>query len=181
MRLLCIDFKILAKVTANRVKPIFSEFIGEHQTGFLPGRNIQHNIRKTTDIITHVYQSGKRAVIVSIDFLKCFECLEHESIFKTLEFFGFGKKFIALTKIFFNDLVVHTQNAGMLSQPFSKTRGCNQGCNYSPFCYLICGELMAHLIQTNKFIKGIKIGRNETENVISQFADDTCLFLVYEE
>ena len=40
---------------------------------------------------------------------------------------------------------------------------------------------MSHLIKSNPHIKRIKIGESEVENVISQFADETALFLIYEE
>ena len=39
---------------------------------------------------------------------------------------------------------------------------------------------MAHLIRNNPHIKGIKMG-SEVEHIISQFADDTNLFLMYSE
>ena len=40
---------------------------------------------------------------------------------------------------------------------------------------------MAHLIKNNPKIKGVKMGKPEVENVITQFADDTGLYLMYEE
>ena len=171
------DFKFLAKVMANRLKRVLPSIIGDQQTGFMEKRSIQENLRTTIDVVSHVYQAGKRAVIVSIDFLKCFDRIEHDSIYAAMKLFNFGERFIQYSKIFFADLMVCTQNAGYFSEFFSKTRGVNQGCNYSPFCFLICGEI----IKYNPYIKGIKVGNSEVERIISQFADDTGLFLLYEE
>ena len=181
LTLLCTDFKILAKAMALRLKSVLPDIIGNQQNGFMSGRNIQDNIVTTMDIVSHIYQSGKKAVIITIDFEKCFDRLEHESIFAAMRYFKFGPKFISWSKIFFNKLFICTQNAGYQSEFAPKTRGVNQGCNFSPFCFLICSEIMTHLIKSNPYIKGIKVGKSEVENIISQFADDTALFLMYTE
>ena len=157
----------------------FQWLIGDYQTGFMAGRNILTNIRRTIDLITHVYESGKRALIVSVDFEKCFDRLSHKSMFKMLEFFQFGDIFTNWVRLFFNDFLVCTQNAGYLSKLFVKGRGCNQGCPISPFLMIGCGKIMAQMIINNPRIKGISM--YSTEHIITQFADDTGLFLEYEE
>ena len=133
------------------------------------------------DIVAHVNRTQKSAILVSIDFEKCFDRVEHQSIFGAMKYFGFRPKFIQYVKLFFNKFEICTQNAGYVSDYFPKTRSINQGCPISPFLYNLCGEIMSHLIKGNPNIKGIKIGYPEVENVITQFADDTGLFLLYEE
>ena len=179
LTLLEIDFKILARTMALRMKTVLPDIIGNQQTGFMEKRQLSTNVRKTIDLITHVNKTRQRALVISIDFEKCFDRIEHESMFKALEYFNFGPSFITWVKLFFADFQICTQNAGYLSPMFSKTRGCNQGCPISPFCFLVCGEIMAHLIINNPLIKGIKM--NNAEMVISQFADDTGLFIEYSE
>ncbi len=49
--MLNVDYKILAKLLANRVKKILHKIIGEEQRGFVPGRFIGENIRCIIDII----------------------------------------------------------------------------------------------------------------------------------
>ena len=178
------DYKILAKALASRLKVFLPDLIGEQQTGFMAGRNIQTNIQQTIDIITHINKSRKKAVIISIDFEKCFDRIEHRSIYETMAYFNIGSSFIGWTKVFFTDFLLCTYNAGRASQFFVKGRGVNQGCPISPFCYNLCGELMAHLIKNDVRIKGISLSdntKNAVEFVISQFADDTALFLSFNE
>ena len=43
------------------------------------------------------------------------------------------------------------------------------------------GEILAHRIKGNPDIQGIKMGKNAVKNVITQFADDTSLYLIYSE
>ena len=45
---------------------------------------------------------------------------------------------------------------------------------------MIVGELIAIKIKENKLIKGIQIS-NEVTNILSQFTDDTALFLKYDK
>ena len=132
------------------------------------------------DVISHIYQSGKKAVVVSIDFEKCFDRIEHKSIQGAMQYFNFGPKITSWVQIFYTDFYVCTQNAGYTSELFLKSRGCNQGCNISPFRFILCSEVMTHLIHGNPEIKGIKM-KSGAEKVITQFADDTGIFLMFTE
>ena len=62
-----------------------------------------------------------------------------------------------------------------MSESFSIGRGCRQGDPLSPYIFIICAEFLAVKIRQNKKIKGIKI--NNKEFKISQYADDTSIFL----
>ena len=53
LTLLNLDYKILSKIMAERVKPILVYLIGEEQTGFLKGHHISDNIRRTFEIIEY--------------------------------------------------------------------------------------------------------------------------------
>ena len=136
------------------------------------------------DIISHINQTNKRAVIISIDYEKCFDRIEHRSIYAAMKYFNIGDRYIQWIAAFFTDFRLCTQNAGNTSQYFVKGRGVNQGYPISPFCFNICGETMSHLIKNNPKIVGINLNDNsksEVRHVITQFADDTGLFLMYSE
>ena len=179
--LLNCDYKILAKIFATCLKTVLPEIIDLCQTGFMEGRHLHDNVRKTMDIITYLYQNNKKAVVISLDFEKCFDRIEHRSIYGALDFYGFGNKFISWIKVFFTKFVVFTQNGRKVSPPINKGRGVNQGCPISPFLWNVIGQTLAQRIKENKNIKSVKIDKSEVENVISQFTDDTALFLIYEE
>ena len=187
LTLLNTDYKILATVMASRVKQILPDVIGDQQTGFMQGRSIHTNLRRTIDILTWINDaevqrctsgtlSDTDYAIISLDFVKCFDMIEHEAVYGALKYFGVGTTFIKYVKIFFNDFSVCTQNAGYTSPYFAKTRGINQGCPISPFLFLVCGEVMAHQLLLNPKVKGVPLGESEL-NIISQFADDASLFV----
>lgn len=47
-------YKILAKILANRLKVILPGIISEHQSGFVPGRNISDNVLVAFETIHHM-------------------------------------------------------------------------------------------------------------------------------
>ena len=75
--------------------------------------------------------------------------------------------------------MICTQNFGVLSDYWVKTRGLNQGCPLSPGLYLLTAEIMANKLRNHPGIKGITIG--QIEYLLSQFTDDTDLYLSYDQ
>lgn len=67
----------------------------------------------------------------------------------------------------------------MLSDRFSVSRGCRQGCPLSPLLFSLVIEPLAVAVRTNANIHGIKIGPEEHH--ISLYADDVLLYLKYPE
>lgn len=173
--LLNTDYKILAKALVNRMQNSLEKIISPHQTGFMPGRKISHNIRKMLDIIEYTQHTNQPGCILSIDFYKCFDSLSHQSILGALKYFGFGERFTQYVGLLLKEVKICVQNNGKISHWFDLQRGSPQGSNASTAIFLICGQILSDLLTANQQIEGIKVGNN-TELLI-QFADDTNLFL----
>ena len=54
-------------------------------------------------------------------------------------------------------------------------RGCQQGDPISPYIFILCAEILGKMQRNNKNLKGINI--NNREFLLSQYADDTQVFL----
>ena len=174
--LMC-DYKIYAKTLANRLDLVAPDLIGPQQTGFMKNQSIHTNLLTTMEITAYLNESNQPGVIAIVDFSKCFDRIEYQSIRGAFRYFGFGESFIDKMFLLFSELEMCTINNGYASDFFVKQRGVNQGCNLSPLVYTICGEVMAHLITQNSSINGISIGG--LKRILSQFADDTCASLEY--
>ena len=87
--LLNIDYKIATKAIANRLKPILCDIIDHSQTGFLKGRYIGENIRLINEIIDYLNKNNEPGLLFFADFEKAFDSINHDFIFKTLQFFNF--------------------------------------------------------------------------------------------
>ena len=68
-------------------------------------------------------------------------------------------------------------NNGFLSRPANLSCGVRQGCPLSPLLYCLVAETLASLIRKNRMIDGFKIPGSPRDVKISQYADDTTLFL----
>ena len=179
LTMLNVDFKILSKLMDNRLREVIPEIVHPDQTGFVPGRNITTNIRKSIDVMEYCKQSRIPAVIMSVDMEKCFDRIEYDAIYGALDIFNFGHKYIRWVSLFYTEFYVCTQNYGHRSRWFQKTRSVNQGCNISPGIFLLVGELLSLKLKNTKNIRGIPIG--STEILLSQFADDMDLYLPYDK
>ena len=176
--LLNYDFKLYAKAIANRLE-VATDLIGKQQNGFIKDRSMTTNILHTVEILGYLDRSNKPGIVAVIDFEKCFDRIDHQSIKKVFKYFNFGEHFLEMLMLLYNDLELCTINNGYLSEFFQKGRGINQGCPASPLVYSYCGEILNHLITANDNIKGIPY--QALKNLLSQFADDTCAFLKYEQ
>lgn len=90
-------------------------------------------------------------------------------------FFNFGPSIKKWISVFQSNTSSAVTQAGCLSNFFELERGCRQGDPISSYIFLICAEILSIKIKNNKSIKGIKI--NNTEYLISQYADETVLIL----
>lgn len=87
LTLMNVDYKLLSKALALRVKEKLPKIISEDQTGFMAGRNISMNTRKILDIIEIAKEQDLQAVIVSVDFDSCFDRISWSAIDNALSFF----------------------------------------------------------------------------------------------
>ena len=110
-----------------RLLTILPDIIHEDQTGFMKGRSITMNIQKTIDTIEYAKNKKLQAVIMSTDFEKCFDRIEHCAVQGALQYFNFGPKFTSMMMTVFKKFSLCTQNNGYLSDWFPSERSCHQG------------------------------------------------------
>ncbi len=87
------DYKLLASLYANRLKPCLEEIVSATQSGFMKGRNISNNIRLVLDLLDYSDLVNEEALILFLDFYKAFDTVEHNFMYQTLNYFGFGPTF----------------------------------------------------------------------------------------
>ena len=101
--------------------------------------------------------------------------MEWPFIWKTLDSFNFGPSITTWIMLRYQDIESCVLNNGQASNFFAFERGVRQGCPHSPYIFLLCVEILAERIRTNKDVEGIFIKGNEI--IVSQFVDDTTLIL----
>ena len=155
-----------------------NDIISETQSCFLKNRYIGECTRLTYDLLEKAEKEDIPGILLLLDFEKAFDSLEWTFMQKTLRFLGFGESIIKWINKFYTDVSSCVQNNGHLYNFFSINRGVRQGDPLSPYLF-ICVELLSAAIKYDPNIKGRIF--NDTEYLISQYADDTSLTLGYDQ
>ena len=175
--LLNVDYKIIEKVLANRLKIVLDYLIHDDQKGFMAGRRISANIRRAFEVVTRA--EDFEGLILSIDFSKAFDKISFHAITGALNYFGIHGKYVEMIQTCYKNITSTVQNNGFFSEPISIQTGLRQGAPNSSYLLLLCAEILAINIRDNKDIEGIPI--HDILFVLSQYADDMDTFLKVKE
>ena len=175
--LLNADYKLFSKILVTRLQNILDTIIHNDQMGFMPGRNISHNLWKTLDTITYIQKRKIDAILILLDFEKAFDRLEYKSLYGALRAFGIPQEYIDNIEILFTDFKLATVNGGFFSDWFSPSREVFQGNCISPYTLTTVIKILAIRLRQNDNIKGIEI--NGLINLLTQFADNMQMFMKF--
>ena len=115
LTLLNVDYKILAKLIATRIKGALMHLINKDQTGFLEKRFIGQNIASLIEIIEYCDENDLAAVLLSIDFEKAFDKLDWDFLWKCMGFFKIPDNIINWIKILYAGANSCVKNNGHMS------------------------------------------------------------------
>jgi len=174
--LLNVDYKIISKILATRMRQILYKIINIDQTCSVAGRSISDNAHLLRNVQSYVDQKNLGAVFLSLDQQKAFDRVNWGYLQQVLEKFGFGPNFRKWVQILYTEINSSVICNGNISQSFSLSRGVRQGCPLSPLLYILSIEPLACAIRADPNIQGV-ILPGGTEVKISMYADDTTLIL----
>ena len=110
-----------------------------------------------------------------MDFEKAFDSVSWKFVYNCLTFFNFHTDLIRWIKMFYHDTKSAVCINAKMSTWFQLKRGCREGDPLSPYLSIICAEILTLLIKQDDRIKGFMV--EEIEVCVSQYADDTSIFL----
>ena len=125
--------------------------------------------------MNYTKQNNIPGLLLLTDFEKAFDSFTWSFINKAIKYLNFSESLIHWKETFYKNITSAVIQYGYLSTFFSIGRGCRQGDPRSPYLFIICAEFHSSVIRQNKKNKGIYV--KDTEFKISQFADDTSIFL----
>ena len=173
--LLNVTYKLASASLALRLKTVLPKIISPTQAGFLPNRFIGECTRLVYDLMEICEHKQIDGLIMLIDFEKAFDSVSWKFLNQTLEFFNFGPDLISKINTLNYNIVASIQQCGHLSEYFKIERGCRQGDPIATYEFILLAQTLYQMIHNNKNVKGIRVGGFEYK--ISQFADDTTIFL----
>lgn len=168
--LLNTDYKILAKILANRLKQVIPSIVSTSQVYSIPGRDISDTALSLKYILAEM--SKTTGIYLGIDFNKAFDRINHSFIWAILRKFGFGPNFINWIQLLYTNAQSQVKVNGHLTSTFTINRSVRQGCPLSSFIFSLTTEPLITLITESPNIQGI-ISPSGRENKILVYADDT--------
>ncbi len=127
---------IIISYLYKSLKKGLNEIINECQMGFMAGRHINWNIRIILDLLVYSNLVESDALMVFLDFHKAFDTIEHQFMFRALQFFGFGERFISIIEMFHKCINSSINLYPNTSKIFPICTGVRKGCPISRF-YLL--------------------------------------------
>ena len=132
--LLNVDYKIISKVIANRLKIVMDKVISKEQYCGVTGRSIVSCNNTIRDVIHYSKEKDMEMAILSLDWSKAFDRVSLQFVFKVMKKFGFPDEFIEWMAGLYKNCNSRVSVNGSLSSSFNVRRSIRQGC---PTIYVI--------------------------------------------
>lgn len=171
--LLCIPAKIMGKIIIRRLRDQVNAKLRKEQAGFRPGRGTREQTFTLRNIIEQSLEWNVSLYLVFIDYMKAFDSIHQETLWKIMKLYGVPSKFIRLVRMFYTDVKCSVVSEGGLTNWFNVKSGVKQGCVMSGFLFLLVVDwIMSQAVKANN--TGIKWSMMEQLEDLD-FADDIAL------
>ena len=145
--LLNTDYRLLAKVLANRFSAVLPDVIDAEQTAFLSKRTIGDNIMALQLFPHALAEKGKWALAAFCDFRKAYDTVDRAFLFKVMEALGVGAGALRWVKLLLHDTRARAVANNCMSDAYRFEAGVRQGCPLSPLLYLFVGQALHRFLR----------------------------------
>jgi len=116
------SYKIVAKLLANRIKPLLQKLISPAQGGFVKGRQILDNVIQIQEALHSSHARKEQGMIIKLDMSNAFDRVNRSFLLRVLAAFGFRQEFINLIKACIENIWIAPMVNGRPTEFFSATR-----------------------------------------------------------
>ena len=172
------QYKIIAKVLANRLAQVIPSVVGDVQMAFIKGRHIIDGPLLVNEIISWAKKHKKKLLLLKVDFEKAFDSLSWSFLQSIMAQMGFGEKWRKWIHSCLNSAFASVLINGSPTSEFKLERGLRQGDPLSPFLFILAVEALnvVFLEARNKSIfLGAEVGKDKVPISHLQFADDALI------
>lgn len=172
------QYKVIAKILANRLGQVVHSVVSEVQTAYIKGRQIIDGPLMVNEIISWAKKKKECLFILKVDFEKAFDSLDWNFLDHTMEQMGFSEKWRKWISGCLNSAYGSVLVNGSPTKEFKIQKGLRQGDPLSPFLFIIAVEALHISLQEAKsrnIFEGIKVGSNLVDVSHLQYADDALI------
>ena len=175
--LLNTSYKIVAKVYANKMKPLLHHWILPSQTGFVPNRCILDNIFLAFEAIAWTRENQQDLSMLLLDFEKAYDRVNWTFLKEVMAKMGFHSQWIKQVMSLNENAAASIIVNGEISSTFRLQRSVRQGCPLVPYLFLLTVDVLGQMLQhPGCQVQGLRLPDNTTITY-QMFADYTLLLL----
>jgi len=157
------DYKILARIIANRLRPVMVELLQQSQYCGVPGNTIFEAVATVREAIAQAELKQALLCILSLDLQEALDRISHQYLLAILRSHGFTNWFVERIKGMYEEAVSSVQINGHLSGPIPIHCSITQGCPMSMMVYAMCVEPLVRIPEQK--LTGIGIGKRGPKTV----------------
>ncbi|GJV19940.1 putative RNA-directed DNA polymerase, eukaryota, reverse transcriptase zinc-binding domain protein [Tanacetum coccineum] len=172
------QYKIIAKVLANRLALVIPSVVSEVQMAFIKGRQITDGPLLVNEIISWAKKHKKKMLLLKLDFEKAFDSLSWSFLDSIMSQMGFGEKWRKMIHSCLNSAYASVLVNGSPTNEFKIGKGLRQGDPLSPFLFILAVEALNVVLveaRNRNIFLGADVGRDKIPISHLQFADDALI------
>jgi len=175
-------YKIISKCLVERLKRHLDAIVSDPQAAFIPGRLVNDNVMIAHEMM-HSLKVRKRVsqsyMAVKTDVSKDYDRVEWNFLETTMRLFGFSEQWINWIMGTVRSVNYSVLINGIPHGTIKPQRGIRQGDPLSPYLFILCADILIHLINSRVSHGdnyGLRIGNGVPGVTHLQFTDDSLFF-----
>jgi exonuclease III len=167
--LLNCDYKLFAKILANRITTNIDQLLESGQTACINNSSCVQNVSKLRNLIAKAANCRRMKFgVFSLDLNKAFDRVRHTYLWRILEKFGFPESFINILKKLYQHATSRVMVNGHMTNEIPIKRSVRQGCPLSMVLFILYIEPLLKMLDSE--IVGMQLGRERIKSMA--YADD---------
>ena len=169
------DYKILARIMANRIRPTLEELLHPRQYCGRPGNTIFEALSTLREAVAFAEVTRKPLCIISLDFGEAFDRISHKYLLAIFDSYGFSDTFVERIQHMYDSATSMVQ----VNAPFPLQCSVRQGCPRSIMLFELCISPFIHCLEQQ--LRGIRVSRRQRKAGVVAYADDVTIFVTEPE